>query len=454
MLVAFKVSNFLSFERDSEDTCICMENGKVRGKSEHLIVSGGLKLLRFSAIYGANSAGKSNLVHAFDFSRKLILEGIPQGCLYKYNRNDSDNKSKNTKFSYTIKISNSIYRYDVEMILNKKLIRKESLFKIDSKGQENIIFIRDLEGESKLEFKGGGSEFQNTIKMIFEVYKDDDERLFLTEVNRNKSLLLKGHMKSNPFAGVYNWFRLGLDVTYPDTPCSDGFSHLISSENLGKIKDYMGRLGFDIKKIELADENPDNLFSNMPAKLVEDIKASLEQTKVLGNNIEENDRGNPGVSVRGGKTFDIFILDDDGEIIAKRIKFNYGNNKTFDLSEESDGTRRILDLLQILISDRENITYVVDELERSLHSSLTKEFVKIYLEESSKKNVQLIITTHEPKLLDLDILRKDSIWFADKHEGNTKLTSLNQFKARKDVNIEKAYFDGRFNGIPKIGDII
>lgn len=261
-------------------------------------------------------------------------------------------------------------------------------------------------------------------------------------------------MKSNPFAGVYNWFRLGLDVTYPDTPCSDGFSHLVSSENLGKIKDYMGRLGFDIKKIELADENPDNLFSNMPAKLVEDIKASLEQTKVLGNNIEENDRGNPGVSVRGGKTFDIFILDDDGEIIAKRIKFNYGNNKTFDFSEESDGTRRILDLLQILISDRENITYVVDELERSLHSSLTKEFVKIYLEESSKKNVQLIITTHEPKLLDLDILRKDSIWFADKHEGNTKLTSLNQFKARKDVNIEKAYFDGRFNGIPKIGDII
>lgn len=142
MLVAFKVSNFLSFERDSEDACICMENGKVRGKSEHLIVSGGLKLLRFSAIYGANSAGKSNLVHAFDFSRKLILEGIPQGCLYKYNRNDSDNKSKNTKFSYTIKISNSIYRYDVEMILNKKLIRKESLFKIDSKGQEKIIFNR------------------------------------------------------------------------------------------------------------------------------------------------------------------------------------------------------------------------------------------------------------------------------------------------------------------------
>lgn len=454
MLISFSVSNFLSFGIENDDTCIHMENGNVRGKSEQLIVSGGLKLLRLSAIYGANSAGKSNLVHAFDFSRRLILEGIPNGCLYKYNRNDSDNKFKNTKFSYTIKISNSIYKYDVELILNKKMIRKESLFKINSKGEENIIFIRDLEGESKLEFKGGGSDFQNTIKMMFEVYKNDDERLLLIEVNRNKSLSLNGNIKSNPFSDVYNWFRFGLDITYPDTPCSDGFSHLQSSEKLGKIKHYMGRLGFDIEKIELADENPDNLFSNMPTKLVEDIKDGLEKAKLINNKLKENNTENPGISVRGEKTFYIFILDDDDEIIAKSIKFNYGDNKTFDLSEESDGTRRILDLLQILISNRENITYVVDELERSLHSSLTRKFIQIYLEESYKKNVQLIITTHEPKLLNLDILRKDSIWFANKIEGNTTLTSLDQFKVRQDVNIEKAYFDGRFNGVPKIGDII
>ena len=45
----------------------------------------------------------------------------------------------------------------------------------------------------------------------------------------------------------------------------------------------------------------------------------------------------------------------------------------FGIDEESDGTVRILDLLEILISG-EGKTYVIDELDRCLHPSLTYQF--------------------------------------------------------------------------------
>ena len=67
---------------------------------------------------------------------------------------------------------------------------------------------------------------------------------------------------------------------------------------------------------------------------------------------------------------------------------------------------------------------------------------------------QLIFTTHDTNLLDLDLLRRDEIWFADKDKGGAShLYSLAEFKTRTDLKIEKGYLNGRFGAIPFIGDI-
>ena len=66
MLIRYKVSNFLSFDEEQE---ISMIAGATKRKEEQLIDDGNLKLLKFSALYGANASGKSNLLKAIDFSK-------------------------------------------------------------------------------------------------------------------------------------------------------------------------------------------------------------------------------------------------------------------------------------------------------------------------------------------------------------------------------------------------
>ena len=81
MLIRFNVKNFLSFDRreDGKTEEFSMISGKVRNKKEHIYDDGKMKLLKFAAIYGANAAGKSNLVKAMDFMRHTVIKGLPDG---------------------------------------------------------------------------------------------------------------------------------------------------------------------------------------------------------------------------------------------------------------------------------------------------------------------------------------------------------------------------------------
>ena len=140
---------------------------------------------------------------------------------------------------------------------------------------------------------------------------------------------------------------------------------------------------------------------------------------------------------------------EDLDIKVIKIVHNF-SSVHFDTYEESDGTLRILELIDILLSDN-NKVFLIDELDRSLHPALSARFIKCFLDLLENKNVQLIITTHESRLLTYNLLRRDEVWFAEKDEnGASKLYSLEQFKedARFDRKIDKAYLDGRYGAVP------
>ena len=136
------------------------------------------------------------------------------------------------------------------------------------------------------------------------------------------------------------------------------------------------------------------------------------------------------------------------DMICNIIKFKHSDNNLFDFGEESDGTQRLWDLLEILLTEK-NSTFIIDEIDRCLHPSLTYKFVKTFFELTEKKNVQLIVTTHESRLLDFDLLRRDEIWFVDKREsGESDIYSLEEYNERFDKKIDKAYLEGRYGGVP------
>jgi AAA15 family ATPase/GTPase len=98
--------------------------------------------------------------------------------------------------------------------------------------------------------------------------------------------------------------------------------------------------------------------------------------------------------------------------------------------------------------------YFIDEIDRSLHPKLAWEFIQFFLNGPRETNSQLVVITHDTNLLDLDLLRRDEIWFAEKDQQSaTHLYSLTDFQVRKDLQIRKHYLEGRFGAVPFMGDL-
>jgi AAA15 family ATPase/GTPase len=98
--------------------------------------------------------------------------------------------------------------------------------------------------------------------------------------------------------------------------------------------------------------------------------------------------------------------------------------------------------------------YCIDDIDRSMHPMLAYKLLEYFLRTCTKSPCQLIVTTHESHLLDLDLLRRDEIWFAEKDSaGATSLYPLTQFAVRKDLQLRKGYLEGRFGAVPFLGGI-
>ena len=106
--------------------------------------------------------------------------------------------------------------------------------------------------------------------------------------------------------------------------------------------------------------------------------------------------------------------------------------------------------------DKNTKIIIVDELEKSLHPTLVEFIIKLFNNKNiNKANSQLIFTTHATNLLNLELLRRDQIWFTEKNPdtGISDLYPLDSFSVRKDENIQKGYINGRYGAIPFIKDI-
>ena len=87
-----------------------------------------------------------------------------------------------------------------------------------------------------------------------------------------------------------------------------------------------------------------------------------------------------------------------------------------------------------------------------MHPILAKKLLKLYVNNSVSKS-QLIFTTHESHLLDFELLRQDEIWFTEKKiDGSSTFYPLSDFKPREDKNVRLGYLEGRYGGIPFLGD--
>lgn len=167
----------------------------------------------------------------------------------------------------------------------------------------------------------------------------------------------------------------------------------------------------------------------------------------LVHDIEETQNGLINFN---GKYY-LFKESNGRKIKLLQLKFNHSFNTPFDIDDESDGTKRLLDLLPILfnLDNDSNTIYVIDELDRSLHTKLSKYFVNAF--SKSYTNTQLLFTAHDTNLLDKKLLRNEEIWFVEKNtNGETNIKPFSDFDVKENQNILKDYLAGRFGAVPVI----
>ncbi|MFW6233588.1 MAG: AAA family ATPase [Nanoarchaeota archaeon] len=199
------------------------------------------------------------------------------------------------------------------------------------------------------------------------------------------------------------------------------------------------------------DKNDTAEFIYNNSKYKEKIMELLESCDLGIVDLEVKKKSEEDIPIDLPKKFHKYLMTEfDIKFIHEQENGNKIERISFDYNEESSGTQKIFDIAgSILDSLENNKVLFIDELEKSLHPLLMEHIVKIF-NGKKNKNSQLIFTTHNTELLDLNILRRDQIWFMEKDPNkDTSLISIFDFKGiRKDLDIKKAYYSGRFGAIP------
>lgn len=418
MLIEFSVENFRSIKKKVTLSLLASSD---KSLDNNLIKTDILKkdnLLRSAVIYGANASGKTNIVSAFSFLRNLVIYSHKNQKDDKLDLSpfkfDKEYISKPSKFEIVFINSNIKYVYEVSTT-NEKIV-DECLYYYPPKGRKSIVFERK-----------DTNNFRFTI--------DKEEQKFMSERTMGNVLYLSSSTQLNYkiTSDIFDWFKNKLHAidTFGNPKWTESSIDLLNKDD--KSKEFI------LKSLLEADLG------------IEDIIASIETIPVDSFALELKKYKGPLFGDKDGlKKINIETIH---KIVDENDEVSY---VPLDYYDESGGTKRIFEMIGTWIAALQGgHILIVDELDGKLHNLLNLFLIKLFHDPTQNmSNAQLIFTTHNTNLLDLDIFRRDQIWFTEKNpkSGSTDLYSLMEYSPRKDMDIQKGYLAGRFGAIPFISE--
>jgi len=416
MLVNFTVKNFRSFKHERT---FSMEASSIKEHEESVRIVNKHKVLPLAVIYGANSSGKTNLIKALGCMTQIVMNSVRlnENDTITYNPFALDEISEQQPTFFEIQFikDQSLFRYGFEY--TPKEIISEWLYEKRFGEREYNLFLRSrgVISISEVRFKEGVGKTDLT----------NANRLFVSLVAQLKGTISKQ---------VIDWFASCNVLSGLDSEAFEGFTLGMFAEKNNGVEQALAFF----KKLQLG-------FNNFVVKRSTFAKDIVEK---VPNELKEK--------IREGKIVDTFtihnVYDENGVVIKEKM---------FDeLDMESEGTKKVIEMSgPIFDTLNEGRVLVVDELDAKLHPLLTRNIVLLFMNpEINKNNAQLIFATHDTNLLNLKLLRRDQIWFAEKDKcDSTDIYSLVEFKdengdkVRNDRNIERDYITGRYGAIPFIG---
>jgi AAA15 family ATPase/GTPase len=429
MLLQFTAENFRSICDEVE---LSMRVSEVvprgdEGKSEAVIAHAGgdLEVLRCAAIYGANASGKSNLVEALRVARQLVVHGTSSKDarlgLQPF-RLDAGRRAQPSRFECYALVDRQIYGYGFAAT-NTAILEESLTMMID--GEETEVFSR-RDGHVRLsDVLVAEPEDPKFIEYV--ARGTPENQLFLHEA-------MFRNVESEPLTSVFGWFAEQLTIVQPSS----------TSRRLIELAE--------------ADAGFREFLPRITAWADTGIKGLTVNRKRIDNETVRRLEQYP--TALHAFLFEGLVPTDDGGMEEVSLELRHGDDAShpaFPLEDESDGTRRLLDLAPMLyMASKRPTVLVVDELDRSLHTLLAQQLIEMFVA-SLPGTTQLVFTTHDTNLLDCRSLRPDCIWFTEKSPaGATSLFSLAEFPPEQlevlSKDLEKGYLRGRFGAIPFLGD--
>jgi len=420
MLIEFKVTNFRSINT-TQTLSMVAASVKEANLTDNIFsseIEDLQNLVKSVAIYGANAAGKSNLIDAMDFVQSFVIDSAKEKQAGEKIDIvpfllDEVNPSLPSEFELSFVVEEILYEYG--FALNNEQVIHEWLFAYPQEGKPQRWFERIYDEEI--------NEYDwdlNEVKLT-ERCKD------WQEVTRNNALFLSTAVtwNSTKLKPILSWFSENLLVftvrrrvlsTFTADFCKD------SKNNKQRILEFLQAADLNIVDFELEEKKITEY--DLP-NVNDEIKEELL-----------------------GKTL-------------KQLHFLHRVNKTdklipFPAEFESRGTKRLFAFAGLLSYILDNgMVLFIDELDSSLHPNMVRFIVKlIHNPKLNQHNAQIVFTTHDSSILDNNLLRRDQVWFVEKDKyQSTQLYPLTDFKPRPNESLQKGYLEGRYGALPFIGDL-
>ena len=406
MLIRFRVCNFKSFREPTE---LSMKANPIKENMENTYEQPLVgRLLKTVAIFGANAAGKTNLMRAIiaaliiirTSETRQINNPIPLIDQFAFSKDGT----KETSFELEFSMGENRYIYGFSCTSHQ--ITEEHLTTYSSR-RPTRIFTR-----KNNEYKFYNSEAREQLQPL--VQRNTPNKLFIATATIWNSELTKQ---------PYLWLRNCIDVFDSENAAMQSLE-LYESDKTGKLRSFTNNLlkEADINISDFTVESRE--IKNAPPLFLANYPAVQKEYKVMAMHT------------------------------IKSINKNVSQNYLLPMQSESKGTQNLFFLSPWISRALDNgYVFCVDELDASMHPSLLLYIVNLF--NSPKTNphgAQLIMTTHTTGLLSSSIMRRDQILFIEKDNdtGLSDLYSLNDFPARTREDFRKAYIAGRYGAIPNI----
>lgn len=443
MLLDLTVGNWMSYGGEAQ---LSMLGSLERQHKETLAKLPGWRskyVLPVAAVYGGNASGKTALFKALAALKAMAtvdagVDGALPVDAFRLGGGD-----KPTSLDATFLAGENVYRLYVEA--TPTAVVYESLELVREKGSTTLYEREAAEGAAD-SYAFDEGFFGDLGHVAYAAQSTRANRLFLeSAVSQNVSELGEAH----------GWFARTLELVGVGSQAWS-FAKAAGTQQgfLDFAGDALSRLDTGISKLVAEPVGPEALPKDAALRRsIAELGDDGVITVVL--DVEAGDYGFEMLTVR--------LVDGRPEV--QRLRAVHvgpdGREHVFSLGMESSGTQRLMGLLPMLFDlsgpggTAGSKVYVVDELDRCMHTMLTMRLVFDFLAGCGPDTrKQLMFTTHDLLLMDQSVMRRDEMYIAQRGtDGCSELVGLAEFKGiRFDKDLVRSYLDGRFGGIPMLGE--